>query len=127
MLPCLEGRGRVLDDAPLVSVVIRTSERPQQVAACVRSRLSLAYAPSRYEIIVVDNAPLTSATAELIRRCYGDSSHVGYVRENRPRVSNARSRGRDVAQGDAVASADDDELVGEHVLGRPVGGHGATQ
>ncbi len=125
--PCLEARERVLADAPLVSVVIPTRERPQQVAACVRSLLSLAYPPSRYEIIVVDNAPLTSATAELIRRRYGDSSQVGYVRENRPGVSNARNRGLAVAQGDVVAFVDDDELVDEHWLAGLVGGFAAAE
>jgi glycosyltransferase involved in cell wall biosynthesis len=87
----------------------------------------LAYPPSRYEIIVVDNAPQTSATAEFINQCYGGSSQIRYVCESRPGVSHARNRGLAVAQGDVVAFVDDDELVDEHWLAGLVGGFAAAE
>lgn len=125
--PCLGGRAAFLTHAPRVSVVVPTHDRPQQVVALVRSILASDYPPSRYEVIVVDNAPSTGATARVIRWCYGDCPQVRYVREDRPGSSNARNRGLALARGEFVVFADDDELVDAHWLTEMVRGFGAAE
>src|SRR5918912_2714688 len=74
----LQERNRLLANAPFVSVVVATRERPASLAACLRSLLSLDY--PNYEIIVVDNAPRTGATAAVVKRTSRDVAPVRYVR-----------------------------------------------
>jgi GT2 family glycosyltransferase len=119
---CLEVHQAFLARAPFVSVVVPTHDRPQQVVALVHSILASEYPPSRYEVIVVDNAPSTSATADSITQQYADRSHVRYVREDRPGAANARNRGLATARAEIVVFADDDELVDRHWLTEMVRG-----
>lgn len=123
--PCLVARQVFLANAPFVSVVVPTHDRPQQVAALVRSVLASDYPLPRYEIIVVDNAPSTSATARLFSQSFGECPQVRYVCEERPGSSNARNRGLAMAHGEIVVFADDDELVDRHWLTEMVRGFDA--
>jgi glycosyltransferase involved in cell wall biosynthesis len=123
---CIQAREAFLATAPFVSVVTPTHERPQQVVALVRSILASAYPEARYEILVVDNAPSSNATADLIEQTFGDCRQVRYVREDRPGTSHARNCGVAAARGDIVVFADDDELVDEHWLTEMVRGFGAA-
>src|SRR4051812_40915204 len=50
--------------APFASVVVATRDRPERLAGCLESLLELDY--PRFEVIVVDNAPQTDATARLV-------------------------------------------------------------
>jgi hypothetical protein len=61
---CIEEREIFLKTAPLASVVISTRDRPDHLRRCLSSLLVQHY--PNYEIIVVDNAPSTSATADLV-------------------------------------------------------------
>lgn len=107
---CLEARARALSDAPLVSVVLATRDRPEALREALEALLALAY--PRYEIIVVDNAPLTDATARLLE----SYPTVRYVLEPRPGLSWARNRGTLEARGEIVAFTDDDIVVDQHWL-----------
>src|SRR5205814_5533882 len=88
---CLEERERFLADAPFVSIIVPTRDRPERIATCLRSLLALQY--PRYEVIIVDNAPATTATAELIQQTYQEVPQVRYLREDRPGPSAARNCG----------------------------------
>ena len=113
---CLEERERFLVDAPPASVVVATRDRPVSLATCLRSLMALEY--PNYEVIVVDNAPRTNATADLVRQTYGDSSRVRYAREDRPGLASAHNRGlREVrADSEIVAFTDDDVVADAHWL-----------
>ena len=109
---CLQQRAQFLARAPFVSVIVCTRDRTEQLAQSLPVLLELAY--PRFEIIVVDNAPKTDATAKLIAQRYGDQ--VRYEREDRPGLSWARNRGLQYARGDIVAFIDDDEIPSAHWL-----------
>jgi glycosyltransferase involved in cell wall biosynthesis len=106
---CIEEREKFLVDAPFVSIIVPTHDRPERVTDCLRFLLSLYY--PHYEIIIVDNAPSTSATRDFIEQTYRDTPQVRYVREDRPGVSWARNRGILAARGEILAFADDDMAV----------------
>lgn len=87
-----------------VSIVIPTHERPEDLARCLG-----ALAPLRtggHEVIVVDNGPRTSRTAEVVER-YG----VRYVLEPTPGANRARNAGLAAAIHEIVAFVDDDVVV----------------
>src|ERR1700676_1342449 len=65
---CIEERERFLEDAPFVSVIVATRNRPDRLYNCLEALLAQHY--SHYEIIVVDNAPDDDATAELVANTY---------------------------------------------------------
>jgi len=93
-----------------VSVVICTRDRPQQLACCLRSLQSLT--TPAHEIIVIDNAPSSDATQQLV----AEFPAVHYCREPRPGLSVARNRGIAIATGDLIAFTDDDVEVHPHWL-----------
>lgn len=124
--PGLAARRVFLEDAPFVSVVIPTHNRPQQVLALTQSVLASDYPADRFEVIVVDNAPSTNATALLFNQTYADSKRARYVREDRAGSSNARNCGLAQAQGEYVMFADDDELVDRHWLAEMARGFDAA-
>jgi ADP-heptose:LPS heptosyltransferase/O-antigen/teichoic acid export membrane protein/GT2 family glycosyltransferase/thymidylate kinase len=107
---------------PLVSVVIPTHNRPQQVVTLVHSVLASDYSSAQYEIIVVDNAPADNDLAQIIREHFPDCSQVRYLREDRAGSAHARNRGLACARGEIVVFVDDDELVDEHWLTQMVRG-----
>ena len=88
-------------ELPPMSVVVCTRDRTAQLAHCLEALQALDYAP--LEIIVVDNAPSCSDTAQLVA-----GMPVRYVREDRPGLDWARNRGLAVASHDLVAFTDDD-------------------
>jgi GT2 family glycosyltransferase len=111
---CLEERARFVAQAPFVSVIVPTRDRPEQVRRCVQSLLDLHY--PRYEIIVVDNAPSSRATADFIQQTYRDVPQVRYIREDHPGSSWARNRGMLAARGEILAFADDDVVIDRYWL-----------
>jgi GT2 family glycosyltransferase len=120
--PCVLARHAFMADVPFVSVIIPTHDRPEQLAALVHSIIASDYPSTYFEIIVVDSAPSSDATSQIIERYYKDSSQVRYVREDRAGSSNARNRGVALARGEIVAFADDDVLVDHHWLAEMVRG-----
>lgn len=98
-----------LSDPPMVSVVVCTKDRPDSLAVVLRGLAALHYEP--YEIVVVDNAPSSDATEQVVRREFGADPRVRYVREPRRGLSSARNRGIAEATADIVAFTDDDVRI----------------
>ncbi|MFE0086660.1 glycosyltransferase family 2 protein [Streptomyces sp. NPDC058991] len=92
---------------PRTSVVVATRERPGPLARALDSLLAQDHPD--FEVVVVDNAPLTGATRELIERKY--SERVRYVREPVPGLAVAHNRGVAVADGTVLAFTDDDVVA----------------
>lgn len=111
---CTQERSALLDRAPMVSVAVATRDRPTSLATCLNSLLMLDY--PKFEIIVVDNAPTSNATADLIKQKYGDVSHIHYVREEQPGLASAHNRAVAEAQGTMIAFTDDDVVVDRYWL-----------
>lgn len=111
---CLEKRAHFLARAPFASVIVATRNRPELLQRCLQALLALRY--PHYEIIIVDNAPSTSATADLIEQSYQHISQVRYVREDCPGLSHARNRGIQEARGEILAITDDDVVVDSNWL-----------
>ncbi|MEG4808121.1 glycosyltransferase [Microcoleus sp. F8-D3] len=88
-------------DLPPISVVICTRDRTDLLKGALEALLALDY-PHR-EIIVIDNAPASSSTAELVARL-----PVSYVKEERPGLDWARNRGIAEARHEIIAFTDDD-------------------
>ncbi|HSP43934.1 MAG TPA: glycosyltransferase [Luteolibacter sp.] len=91
---------------PTISVVVCSRDRCEDLALCLESLRKLQTKP--FEILVIDNAPKTSATRELIERSYPE---VRYVLEPRPGLDWARNRAIHEARGEIIAYTDDDVLV----------------
>jgi O-antigen biosynthesis protein len=90
---------------PRISVLVCTRERPEDLKRCLRA-LSICQ-PQPFEIIVVDNAPVSGKTKQVA----GEFPNVRYSCEPRPGLDWARNRGILDAQGDVVAFVDDDVVV----------------
>ncbi len=86
-----------------LSVVVCTRERAADLARCLDGLRPIAAAG--HEVIVVDNAPLTAATTDVVAR-----HPVRYVREPRAGLSYARNCGLREARHAIVAFTDDDAV-----------------
>ena len=104
---CAQLRTRTLADPPSLSVIVATRERPATLGRCLDSLLALDYPD--VEVVVVDNAPATSATAELVHARRDD--RVEYAVEPRHGLANARNRGLSASTGELVAFTGDDAVV----------------
>jgi GT2 family glycosyltransferase len=91
-----------------VSVVVCTRERASSLRATLQSLLAIRH--ESFEIIVVDNAPETTATRELVASLAAEHP-IRYVQEPRPGLSRARNRGLAEARAEIVAFTDDDVIV----------------
>ncbi|MEZ3177330.1 glycosyltransferase [Streptomyces pimonensis] len=94
-------------EPPYASVVVATRERAGQLARALDSLLAQEH--PRFEIVVVDNAPMTDGTRELVERKYGE--RVRYVCEPAPGLAVAHNRGLAVARGEVIAFTDDDVVA----------------
>ena len=112
-LETLPAEGSILDavrermaaepaEVPTVSVVVCTRDRPGPLASCLDALSRLDPAPD--EILIVDNAPTTDASRELVAAWPG----VRYVCEPTPGLDHARNRGAREATSEIVAYTDDD-------------------
>jgi GT2 family glycosyltransferase len=111
--PCLHRRARVLAAAPSITVIVATRDRTVSLYRCLQSVLELDY--PAYEVVVVDNAPSTDATAQLVRTRFAHRG-VRYVCESRPGLGAAHNRGIEAATGQILAFTDDDVVVDRHWL-----------
>ena len=93
--------------APFISVVVATRERPKSLAACLDSLARMDYPD--YEIVVVDNDPVTSVTASLVRG--RAEENLRYACEPRRGLAAAHNRGLEQARGAIVAFTDDDVIL----------------
>jgi GT2 family glycosyltransferase len=103
---CLTGRTAALRNAPSVSVVIPTVDRPEALRACLDAVLAQSL-PS-FDVIVVDNAPGESGAEAVVAAVAGGSRPVRYEEEPRRGASRARNRGLAKASGEIVAFIDGD-------------------
>ncbi|MFB6843827.1 glycosyltransferase [Streptomyces sp. NPDC056373] len=94
-------------EPPITSVVVATRERAGQLARALDSLLAQDH--PRFEIVVVDNAPVTSETRELVERKYAE--RVRYVSEPVPGLAAAHNAGLDAVGGEVVAFTDDDVVA----------------
>ena len=109
--------------APFVSVVIATHNRTESLATCLRSLEQLDYPD--FEVVVVDNAPSTPDTFELLKTF--DTSRFRYVREDTPGLAVAHNRGLGEARGELIAFTDDDVRVDRYWLRELVAGFGLAE
>jgi GT2 family glycosyltransferase len=88
---------------PLVTVAVCTRDRTPLLTDCLASLTTLAY--PALDLLVIDNAPATAATATLVRTHF---PIVRYVHEPRPGLNWARNRAIAEAHGELIAFTDDD-------------------
>lgn len=88
---------------PVLSVVVCTRERPDDLERCLAALAGQTTGP--LDVLVVDNAPRTDAT----RRVAG-AGRVRYVVEPRPGLNCARNAGTRAARADLIAFTDDDAV-----------------
>jgi O-antigen biosynthesis protein len=112
--PFLRDRAALLANAPFISVVVCTRDRPEQIKKCL-SRLAGQKYPS-YEVVVVDNAPASDALREVVEGEAGEGAEFRYCVERRPGLSWARNAGIAAAASDIIAFLDDDDEPDEHWL-----------
>ncbi|AWK09021.1 glycosyl transferase family 2 [Streptomyces spongiicola] len=94
------------------SVVVATRERPGVLGRALDSLLAQDHPD--FEVVVVDNAPLTGATRELVERKH--DGRVRYVREPVPGLAVAHNRGVAAADAAVLAFTDDDVVADPHWL-----------
>ena len=111
---CQEERRRTLADAPAVTVVVPTRDGGERLGPCLDALLACSYPSERREILVVDNVPRTTVTADLVRERYRDQ--VRYLREDASGSASARNRGLAEASGEIVAFIDDDAVADRYWL-----------
>jgi GT2 family glycosyltransferase len=108
----LESRRIALLDPPKMTIVVCTRERPEGLDACLRSLLAQAY--PNFSVLVVDNAPTTDRSEEVVNRLA--SPIIDYVVEPRKGLSWARNRALELIGDGVVAWIDDDETADSHWL-----------
>lgn len=98
---------------PRTTTIVATRERPGQLARALDSLLAQDHPD--HEILVVDNAPVTEATCELVEHAYAPLG-VRYVREDTPGLAAAHNRGIAAADPRSVVLAftDDDVVADPH-------------
>ncbi len=92
--------------AVTVSVAVCTKDRPEQLERLLQSLAGQSPAP--FEAIVIDNAPSTERTRQLVS---GSFPQFRYVREPVPGLDFARNRALREARGTVVAYIDDDAIA----------------
>jgi glycosyltransferase involved in cell wall biosynthesis len=108
LAPCLRRRAALQENAPTVSVVLATKNRPVLAGRCLESIFGLDY--TNYEVVVVDSST-DEETGTLIHDKFRS---VRYVRNESGRVCVAKNRGAREATGKYVAFTDDDAEVDRH-------------
>jgi GT2 family glycosyltransferase len=109
----LARRREVLASAPKITIVVCTRERPGALARCLDSLLAQRYPDFR--ILVVDNAPVTGATAEVVSSA-ARRGPVDYLLERTAGLSFARNAAVAAAPGEILAWIDDDEVADQDWL-----------
>lgn len=105
----IQVREQLLQNAPLVSVVVTTHNRPDSLGETLRSISAVKY--PQLEIIIVDNAPSNDASCELVEQLSSEIKNLRYIREDRVGLCWARNCGLAAAKGEITVFTDDDVLV----------------
>jgi glycosyltransferase involved in cell wall biosynthesis len=117
-------RERVLEDAPQISVVLCTKDRPARAADCIRNLVRQEY--PNYEIVVVDNAPTDPGAVPAALEALDSPIPLRYVVEPVAGHSRGKNTGWRAAKADIVAFIDDDEVPDKHWLAEIARGFSAT-
>jgi glycosyltransferase involved in cell wall biosynthesis len=112
--PYIESRAHLLHEAPTITVVVCSRERPTSLARCLSSLVAQVY--PRYSILVIDSAPRSRSNQIIVEGFSGAPVPVRYAREPRPGLSRARNRGLELCQDEVLAWIDDDEIADRHWL-----------
>lgn len=107
-------RVAVLSQRPAADVIVATRDRPEMLAKCLDTLLAQSCQP--LEICVVDSAPATGATRELIAQKYAETN-VCYHHEPAPGLGLAHNRGIACSRAQILAFTDDDVIVDRDWLG----------
>ncbi len=98
-----EGNGRSTPTTATIAVCTR--DRPDDLRRCLDAFLQLP--DDGQEFLVIDNAPSSEATRQLVAQYNG---RIRYVREDRPGLNIARNRAIREATHDIIAFNDDDAI-----------------
>ena len=112
--PYLRRRAELLADAPFISVVVCTRDRPEQIKKCLNRLAGQQY--PLFEVVVVDNAPTSDALRNVVEEHAGGRAEFRYCVEPLPGLSWARNAGIAAARSDIIAFLDDDDEPDEHWL-----------
>lgn len=93
-------------DAPILSIVIPTYNRPAQLAVCLRACARLDYPADCFEVIVVDDGG-TVPLDEVVAR-FQDVLALRLLRQDNAGPAAARNTGASGARGEFLAFTDDD-------------------
>lgn len=113
----------LVSEAPHVSVIIATRDRSASLQRCLDSLQHMTY--PHYDVIVVDNAPSSEETRDLVQRRY-PPHWLQYVREDVPGLAVAHNSGVLHARGEILAFTDDDVEVDPGWLDELVAGFRLT-
>jgi glycosyltransferase involved in cell wall biosynthesis len=94
-------------DGPQMTIAVCTRGRPDGLAVTLETLRAQEY--QRSQVLVVDNAPPDDRARQVVLAARHGGLNVEYVVEPRPGLSWARNRAIEVAEGEVIASADDDE------------------
>ncbi|QIQ07057.1 glycosyltransferase [Streptomyces liangshanensis] len=97
---------------PRATVVVATRERAAQLARALDSLVAQDHPD--FQVLVVDNAPRTTATRDLVQGRY--AGRVDYVEESVPGLATAHNRGIAASDGEVLAFTDDDVIADPHWL-----------
>jgi GT2 family glycosyltransferase len=100
---------RFASGGPGVTVIICTRDRADGLHKCLRSIQQVNYEP--LQILVVDNAPASDETRELVTGLAKADARIQYTCEPEPGLSRARNHGLARAQFDLICFTDDDTRV----------------
>jgi glycosyltransferase involved in cell wall biosynthesis len=108
----LVSRREVLLQAPKITIIVCTRERPEGLDACLQSLLVQEY--PNFSVLVVDNAPVSDRSKLVVDRL--SSPVIQYVVEPNKGLSWARNKAIEVVSEGIVAWIDDDEIADPHWL-----------
>ena len=103
---CAQPAPEIAGELPTVSLAVCTRDRSASLKQCLEAIGNLSHRPT--EILVVDNAPRTTATRDLVAQHF---TGVRYIVEPRPGLDWARNRAIAEARGEIIAFTDDDVMV----------------
>jgi GT2 family glycosyltransferase len=93
-----------------VSFVVPTFRRPDTLRSTLSALLQLDYAPSDYEVLVVDDGS-DDNTADVVRGLAETDTRIHYRPQPNSGVATARNNGARAATGELLIFLDDDMLV----------------
>lgn len=109
------------DDELKISVIVCTYHRPQQLADTLRSIALQTMDKAEFEVIIVDNQPVSEEAAGVVQTVREDyfqehPSHIRVVDCPLPGLSQARNAGLSEAKGELLYFIDDDAAAEPNVL-----------